>query len=116
MHFSAVFAILVGLGMIGQWGVSFFSHQIPELETEPVRIGFHLAAEMATAIGLIVAGVGLWLVSSWAETVYLIASGMLFYTAIVSPGYFAQKGRWGWLGMFMLVLGLGIIGVIQVAR
>ena len=116
MQFSAVFAILVGLGMIGQWAVSYFSHQIPELESEPVRIGFHLAAEMATAAGLITAGVGLWLGLSWAKTAYFIASGMLFYTAIVSPGYFAQKGQWGWLGMFSVLLLLGIAGVILVAQ
>lgn len=116
MLFSAVFAIVVGLGMIGQWAVSYFSHQISELESEPVRISFHLAAEMATAVSLIAAGLGLWLGLSWAKTAYFIASGMLFYTAIVSPGYFAQKGQWGWLGMFTAILLLGVAGVILAAR
>ena len=58
MIFAAVFAIIVGLGMIGQWAMSYFSKQIPELKTEPVRIGFHLAAEMSTAICLICSGLG----------------------------------------------------------
>jgi len=48
MQFAAIFGIILGLGMIGQWGMSYFSKQIPELETEPIRIWFHIAAEMVT--------------------------------------------------------------------
>ena len=29
---------------------------------------------------------------------------MLFYTSIVSPGYFAQKGGWAWLVMFSAII------------
>jgi hypothetical protein len=100
MKFAAIFSIIVGVGMIAQWIMSYLSHQIPELKSEPIRIGFHLAAEMATAICLIVSGIGLLLVASWAVPLYLIAVGMLFYTSIVSPGYFAQQGQWAWLLMF----------------
>jgi hypothetical protein len=38
MIFAAVFAIIVGLGMIIQWTMSYVSKQIPELNTEPIRI------------------------------------------------------------------------------
>lgn len=55
----AIFAILVGAGMIGQWAMSYRTGQIPELKTEPYRIGFHLAGEMAKAILLIASGAGL---------------------------------------------------------
>ena len=108
MAFPAVFAILIGIGMIGQWTASFISKQIPELKTEPIRIGFHLAAELVTAICLITGGVGLLTARSWSIPLYLIASGMLFYTAIVSPGYFAQRGQWGWLVMFAVIMILDI--------
>ena len=111
MTFPATFAIVVGLGMIGQWTASFLSKQIPELKTEPIRIWFHIAAEMATALCLIGAGIGLLTKSNWSIPLYLVASGMLFYTAIVSPGYFAQKGQWTWLVMFGIILILGIIGI-----
>jgi len=114
MTFPAVFAILVGVGMIGQWAASFIGKQIPELQSEPIRIRFHIAAEMVTAICLNLAGVGLFSAKAWSIPLYLVSSGMLFYTAIVSPGYFAQKGQWGWLLMFGTILILGITGIIIV--
>jgi hypothetical protein len=113
--FPAIFAILVSLGMIGQWSFSFFSRQIPELETERIRIVFHLAAEMTTAVALIAGGIGLLVNAGWGIPLYLLATGMLLYTAIVSPGYFAQKGQWVWLGIFGVLIVLALIGVTMVA-
>lgn len=114
MTFPAVFAIVVGLGMIGQWTASYVGKQIPELKTEPVRIGFHIAAEMITSICLLGAGIGLFIQSNWSIPLFLVASGMLFYTAIVSPGYFAQQGKWGWLFMFGIIILLDIISIFIV--
>lgn len=114
MIFPAIFAIIVGIGMLAQWTVSYISKQIPELTTEPIRIWFHIAAEMATAFCLIISGIGLLTAQAWSIPLYLVASGMLFYTAIVSPGYFAQKGKWGWLLMFSAILIFGIIGIMQI--
>ena len=80
MAFSAIFAIIVGVAMIGQWSVSYVTKQIPELQSEPIRICFHIAGEMATAILLIVGGVGLLIVKPWAPALFLVSIGMLFYT------------------------------------
>jgi hypothetical protein len=114
MIFPAVFAIVVGFGMIAMWTVSYLSKQIPELESEPIRIKFHLAAEFATAVVLIIAGVGLFARLDWAVSAYLVAMGFLFYTVIVSPGYFAQKGQWGYVVMFAVILILGIVSLFIV--
>lgn len=111
MNFPAIFAIIVGVGMIGQWAVSYFSKQIPELKTEPIRIGFHLAAEFITALALIAGGLGLLGGWAWGVPVYLVATGMLLYTAIVSPGYFVQKGQWGWLVMFGAIILLALVSL-----
>jgi hypothetical protein len=46
--------------------------------------------------------------------VFLVAMGMLFYTSIVSPGYFAQKGQWVWLGVFSSLILLGVISIVLV--
>jgi hypothetical protein len=114
MVFPAIFGIVVGIGMIGQWLFSYFSNQIPELQTERVRILFHIAAEFATAIALIAGGAGLLGERGWGVPVYLIAIGMLLYTAIVSPGYFAQKGQWVWLGIFAILIILALLSVSMV--
>lgn len=111
MAYSVVFALLTGIGMIGQWTILYRNKQIPELEHEPVRIWFHIAAEMATALALIVGAAGLLIDPGWGRPVYLVAMGMLFYTAMVSPGYFLQQGKWGWLGLFAAVIMGGLLGL-----
>lgn len=115
MTFAAIYAIVVGLGMIGQWAMSFATKQIPELETEPYRIWFHIVGEFITAAFLIAGGVGLLAGLSWARSLYLAAMGMLLYTAIVSPGYFAQKRQWPLVGMFAVILVLAVVSLVLVA-
>ena len=114
MTFASWYAIAIGITMIGQWAFFIATKQVPELKTEPVRIGFHLAAEFMTAVALIAGGVGLLINSGWGLTVYLISIGMLFYTVIVSPGYFAQKGEWPMVGVFAVMLILALISLTLV--
>jgi hypothetical protein len=115
MKFAAIFSILVGGGMFTQWTMSYFSHQILELKTEPIRIGFHLAGEMATALTLVISGIGLLSQATWSLTLFYVASGMLLYTAIVSPGYFAQKGQWIWIAVFGVLIALTVASLWIVA-
>ena len=91
MTFAAIFAILIGISMIGYWAVFLTKGLIPEVETEPIRISLHIAVEIITAITLIISGIGLLTDSDWAQDFYLFAMGMLVCTLIVSPGYFAQN-------------------------
>jgi hypothetical protein len=114
MTWPAVFAILVGAGMIVQWVVSYAAKRIPELQSEPWRIRFHIAGETTTAILLIVGGTGLLAGTPWARTLFMVSMGMLFYTAMVSPGYFAQKGQWIWVPIFGLLVALAVIAVLAV--
>jgi hypothetical protein len=115
MKFAAIFAIIVGAGMIVQWLMSYLSQGIPELKTEPLRIAFHLAGEMATALALIISGLGLAFSAPWSPALFLVASGMLLYTAVVSPGYFAQRGQWAWLGIFGILIIVSVLTIIMVA-
>jgi hypothetical protein len=114
MVFAAVFALVVGVGMIGQWIFFLATGQVPELNTEPLRIRFHLAAEFATAIGLLVGGIALLTGQAWGHWFYLLATGMLLYTVIVSPGYFAEKGQWAFVGMFAILLLLALVSIALV--
>jgi hypothetical protein len=114
MTFAGVYGIVVGLAMIGQWSISLARNQVPELRTEPIRIKFHIVAELITALASFVGGLGLLLDYSWGLNVYVVAIGMLLYTAIVSPGYFAQKGQWPMMGFFAVVIILALISLVLV--
>jgi hypothetical protein len=111
MTFAALYAILIGVFMIGYWVLSLAKKQVPELETEPIRILFHIAAEFVTAIALVVGGIGLLTNSSWGLQVYQVSMGMLLYTVIVSPGYFAQKREWPMIGVFAVIFILALISL-----
>jgi hypothetical protein len=110
--FASAFALVIGAGMIGQWLFFLATDQVPELRTEPLRIRFHLAAEFVTAIALLIGGVALLTGQAWGAWFYPLAMGMLLYTVIVSPGYFAEKGQWAVVAMFAVVLLLALISIV----
>ncbi|MBN1580667.1 MAG: hypothetical protein JXA89_08175 [Anaerolineae bacterium] len=111
MIFAAWYGMIVGLGMIGQWTFFGATGRVPEFKTEPIRIAFHLAAELLTAIALIVGGSGLLAGASWGHRVYPVSIGMLLYTTVISPGYFAQKREWPMVGMFALLFALALLSL-----
>lgn len=104
MKFAAVYSMVVGAMMLAQWGFFIAAGEVVELQTEPIRIAFHLAAEGTTAVMLLVSGIGLQRQKRWSREISLVALGMLMYTSIVSPGYFAQQGTWALVAMFAVVL------------
>ena len=114
MIFASVFALIIGLAMIGQWSMLFINRQVPELEDEPIRIGFHVAGEFLTALSLVIAAIALLAGLAWSLPLYLVAIGMLLYTTIVSPGYFAQQGDWKWLGIFAAIIAGALASLILV--
>jgi hypothetical protein len=104
MKFSAWFGIGVGFLMLGQWAFFITTGAVPELISEPWSIGFHLAAEILTALGLILGGIAVLKSKAWGSKALLAMLGMLMYSLIASPGYFAQQGAWALVGMFALLL------------
>lgn len=116
MRFAGWFGISVGLLMIASWMGFFATGQVPEVQTEPVRLGFHLAGELLTAIGMAVGGAAVLLRVRRAAGIYLPAAGMLLYSVIVSPGYFAQQGKWPPVAMFVVLLVLTLISMAAVMR
>ena len=109
---AAIYAIIVGIMIIFLWGVLILTDQVPEFEDEPMRILFHIVGELLTAIALITSGFGLALNKKWGFSLYLVAVGMLSYTIVVSPGYYAQQGESIFVGMFVV---LWIITVTLIA-
>ncbi|MBC7237347.1 MAG: hypothetical protein H5T69_16010 [Chloroflexi bacterium] len=116
MNFAAWYAILVGLLVFGQQGFFLAMGQVPELQSELLRICFHLAGEFITAAGLLLAGIAVLKRWAWAASLYLVAAGMLLYSVIVSPGHLAQQGQWAFAGMFALLFALALVSIVWVAR
>jgi len=116
MIFPTWYSLIVGFLMLGQWGFFIASGNVPEFQTEPIRIIFHLAAEAATAFTLITAGISLLKRRHWASKVGLVAHGMLVYTLIVSPGYFAQKDQWPFVVIFGALLILTVVSTALLFR
>jgi hypothetical protein len=116
MKFTGWFSIVVGLLMLAQWSFFLATGQVPEVQSEPIRLGFHLAAEAGTAMALLIAGVGLLQKRAWGRRCATIALGMLIYTVIVSPGYFAQHGQWPLVGMFAVLLALDLVCIRLLIR
>ena len=95
---------LVGLLMITQWTLSILMGGVPDLDSAPWEIAFHLAAEVSTAIVLILGNMAALRSISWSKQVLLLGLGMVLYSEIVSPGYFAQLSQWLFVVMFAILL------------
>ena len=106
MKFPACYGILVGLLMIAQWTFSILAGGVPEFQSAPWEIAFHLAAELTTAVVLLIGGITALRSSARPKQILLLGLGMVIYSEIVSPGYFAQLNQWVFVAMFaMLLLG-----------
>ena len=118
MLFSAIFSIAVGVLMIVQWIITIARGNVQSLESGSTagrgrtEMMFHWVAEFGTALMLLSGGIGLLVNSTWAPILFYIAAGMLIYTVINSPGYFAQQGQWPMVVMFSAILILAIISII----
>jgi hypothetical protein len=109
MTLAAVYAILIGIFVILQWVYFLATKQVSELETEPAKILFHLAAECVTSVALLVGAWGLLTDRSWGRQVHLISMGMLLYTVIDSPGHFVEIRNWSMVGVFVILLASTLI-------
>jgi len=109
---SAFFAIVMGIFIIGTWIIFYVTDSIPELKIEPVRIGMHLLAEALTGLGLIMGGYGLVENKKWGHNIHLVSMGMLLYTLIISPGYYAEKRNYLIVGIFSFFFLVNILLII----
>jgi len=103
---AAVYGMLVGVAMIGLWITLLLTGEVPELETNPLEIRYHLAAEVLTAVALVGSGAGLWQGRRWADRAFAVALGLLLYTVINSAGYYADLGDVGMVGVFTALTAL----------
>ena len=110
-RFAGWFGIVIGTCIAAMWIVFFVTGSVPEVRTAPVALAFHLVAEGLTAFVLVTSGIGLLLGTSAARQSYRVGIGMLQYTAIVSAGYFAQRGEWAFVAMFAVIALLALVAL-----
>ena len=111
----AAYSSVVGFFMLIFWSALLLTGQVPP-EQIPWAISFHLAGEILTALLLIFSGAGLWLEKHWARILSPFALGMLLYTVIVSPGYYAQLGNLPMVIIFTILIALTIAALIGVFK
>jgi len=105
---ASIYSLFMGISMISIWIMFYFTDEIPELQTKPIELGMHVAAEILTALLLIIGAIGLLTNKKWSLNIHLISIGMLIYTLIMSPGYFLQRGDIAFVLMFTLFLILAV--------
>jgi hypothetical protein len=105
---AAIYSMIIGIAMLGMWTVFVTTGQVPELSTEPIRVSMHIIGEVVTALVLIAGGYGVWAGKKWGLQAYMLSMGMLLYTLIVSPGYYAQSGDAVMVGMFAVFFVIAI--------
>lgn len=106
---KAIYAILVGISIIGLWLMLFSTGQIPELETKLFDISLHIISELILAITLILSGIALLRQSRWSEKLFLLSMGLLIYSVINAAGYYGQDGNWAMVLMFAGLLTIALI-------
>ncbi len=100
--FIAAYAVAIGFLMIGFWGFLVATHRA-ELDSRPWDMRLHLAAEFLTAVLLIASGVGVGLGFGGAAMLAPVALGMLLYSVVNSPGFYAGKRDWPMVAMFAIL-------------
>ena len=89
---AAIFAIAMGLMMLGTWSFLLLTDQFPQVRTLPLETGYLLTAEFLTSAALIAGGYGILSGRSWAMPLLLIAIGELIYCTIRFAGELGQGG------------------------
>ncbi len=95
--------------MLCMWLMLLFKKEVPELNTKPTQIFFHLIAEFLTSVMLIIGGIGLLLNQFWGVAVFFISIGMAIYSTINAAGFYGQLKDWP---MFITLLVFTIISLI----
>jgi hypothetical protein len=116
MKFPAWYGIGVGFLMIVQWTFSILAGGVPEFASAPWEIAFHLAAEVSTAMVLIIGGIAALRSIPWSKPVLLLGLGMVIYSEIVSPGYFAQLRQWAFVALFAVLLFGAVTAATQLLK
>ena len=110
---TAIYSLIVGLGMTAVWVMLLISGKDAQLQNElqtiPFSISLAIASDLITAAALLVAGVAVLRRAGWAYKPFLLGMGALFYSVINAIGLYGQRGDVAFLAMFDVILVFGLV-------
>ena len=110
---AAIYAIILGIAMIGMWIMLLVTGQDPELQTElktiPIAIRMAITSDFLTAAVLLIGGLGLIANRDWAVKVFLLSMGFLLYSVVNAAGLYGQRGDLAFTSMFAAIFVLAVI-------
>jgi hypothetical protein len=101
--------IIIGIGIIGLWTMLLLTDQVPELETEPWSIAFHIVIETTMALCAIWTGVAMIKTYTYWRYLTLFTNGLLVYSVVNSSGYYGDLGQFPMMIMFAIILGFTLV-------
>lgn len=116
MKKARVISVSIGSLIMIQWVFFIITRNVPEFQTAPISISFHIFIEVVTALVLISIYFILKEPCGWKVNFAVFGQGMLAYTAVNSAGYFAQSGQWIFIIMFLIILTLAITNVVWITK
>ncbi len=106
---ASIYIIIIGITMLIMWLLLLIKREVPELNTKPTQIFFHLVAEFLTSVMLIIGGIGLVMNQSWGMAIFFIAIGMAIYSTINAAGFYGELKDWP---MFITLIVFTIISLL----
>jgi hypothetical protein len=106
---SGIYAIVIGIAIVGLWIMLVLTNQVPELESEPIAIKFHITAEITMGILSLISGIVLLIGLDWAPYLFICAMGLVIYAVINAAGYYGQRKQWSFVILFGLILIASVI-------
>ncbi len=104
----AFYSLIMGLAVLGIWTMLLTSGTIPEGKTE---LGFHLYAEFALAIILLVSGIMLLKGKPFAVETNMGGLGMLVYSTLNAAGYYGERGDKTAMTLFVTLFILTVVAI-----
>ncbi len=104
----AFFSILTGISVIAMWTVLLIN-RTPEEGI--IALGFHLYAEFAMAVVLLVSGFMLFGNKRFSVETNMGGLGMMVYSTLNAAGYYGQKGEQSMMVMFIILFVLAVLAI-----
>lgn len=109
---SAIYGIVMGVGLLGTWVVLFWNGAPPEFRATPLESWFLLLAEVLTGTALVLGGYGVLTSRGWGWPLHLASLGMMLYTCVYSIGVFGQTRNIPAVSWFVLTSAMTLLLII----